>query len=308
MKRPGGTAPARAHHALFGAIPVDATHWSCRRRSGGVWSWLRHTAGDGVAIREWPIDELSVDALRSRWGAGEFKVQWLGLRDGQRVPLGHSRIVQLTPEAESRPVTKKRLVRTEPAPTTADSVNAVVSLWNVAQAQAATWAHAHEAHAERTVERERAFFSMQLEQQRAFFNEMDRLRREASTAAPTSTNDGVLAALQAIANKLEDAPGGDEDAWGDEPSKLETVQRIVETVGQTWMPALGPALGGGAGALLMAVAGWVQSRTPATDPAPSLPPAAPTLDSPRQPSVEPPRAGREPSVPRTQTQRKRSAE
>lgn len=64
----------------------------------------------GVRIREWPIDELSIENIRARWGSGEFKVHWFSHDpenedpNERRRPQGHGPNFTLEPETPAASV------------------------------------------------------------------------------------------------------------------------------------------------------------------------------------------------------------
>lgn len=64
--------PLRGH-------PPAATHWAAKKRNHlGEWEVLMWSPeGTQLALREWPISELSESSLYDRWGAGDFKIQWV---------------------------------------------------------------------------------------------------------------------------------------------------------------------------------------------------------------------------------------
>lgn len=73
----------------------------------GVTSWCLFDAdnkrmmapgGEGVDVSEFPLDALSVEAILATWGPGTYRLQWIGMRGGQRKPLG-SRIIHVRAEA-----------------------------------------------------------------------------------------------------------------------------------------------------------------------------------------------------------------
>ncbi len=50
--------------------------WGIARFVDG--KWVRQTFADesGAHVRDWPLEELSLEEVRARWGAGEFRVMW----------------------------------------------------------------------------------------------------------------------------------------------------------------------------------------------------------------------------------------
>jgi len=94
----------------FGGVPEGVTHWRMRRQQlGGGWEALSHAEPGAIAaVRVWPLAELKEEAIRERWGAGRYQVQWVRptagggsnvLRGGQLVE-----ILPETPPASATPV------------------------------------------------------------------------------------------------------------------------------------------------------------------------------------------------------------
>lgn len=81
------------------------THWGISRVRGGKAERLDHPASDGdalagVRVREWPIEQLSLDEVRARWGSGSYKIHWLcpHAEDAQQRSGGHGPLFTLDPE------------------------------------------------------------------------------------------------------------------------------------------------------------------------------------------------------------------
>lgn len=76
--------PREAPIAGIGAVPPTADVWSIQKRVGRGpedWETLEWAPpGQRVAARQWPLDELTEDAVCSRWGAGEYRLEWSTLR------------------------------------------------------------------------------------------------------------------------------------------------------------------------------------------------------------------------------------
>ena len=258
MKRKSNALRPARDLVIIGTPPIRATHFVLQRFDRIKWVPVGHLAEDGVEVHERPIATLSLALIRKH-GPGKFRVRWFEVAAGRRVPLGISRSVTIAANEE-------RLVDSQPTSRVAaspEAVSSVAALWTMAQRQADTWAQQHGVFAERAIERERAHFQLQLEQQRTFFNEMERLRREgAATVAKPETNR-IVDAISALSRKLDArrvTEEEDEDPY--EPSSAtDSVQSILGTIGETWMPHLGPPLGAGLGALLGAFAEYVQNAT-----------------------------------------------
>lgn len=97
----------------IGAAPIAVLYWRCFRVSGDQKTPCRFAHDDGVEIAEWPIADLSLETIRARWGTGSYKMQWLGERDGKRVPLGWSKIVTLTTPKRAEVAPQPARVETE---------------------------------------------------------------------------------------------------------------------------------------------------------------------------------------------------
>lgn len=95
-----GTGARPEIESIFRNMPAAVTHWQCKRAVGDQWETMSYASPErGVEETEWPIGELSTDAIRARWGPGTFQPYYFGSRDGRRVPLGRGPRVKLTPTA-----------------------------------------------------------------------------------------------------------------------------------------------------------------------------------------------------------------
>jgi hypothetical protein len=64
-------------HAVLGATPANSTHFAVRRKTAtGKWQWCPWAMADSVETTEFPVAELSLDAIRERWGAGTYRVMF----------------------------------------------------------------------------------------------------------------------------------------------------------------------------------------------------------------------------------------
>jgi hypothetical protein len=80
----------------FGPRRADATHWRCKRIEGDRRQTLLFWGDNDVEESEWPIDTLSLETLRERWGGGRYLVEFYGTNGtGARVQRGKSSIVHL---------------------------------------------------------------------------------------------------------------------------------------------------------------------------------------------------------------------
>jgi hypothetical protein len=89
-------AMRRRDSEVLGKVPAGATHWSVRRKSAYAWDWCTYAHRDGIARQEFPVSELSVDAIRDRWGSGTYRVMFIALGNGVRQVHGNGKIFELT--------------------------------------------------------------------------------------------------------------------------------------------------------------------------------------------------------------------
>jgi hypothetical protein len=89
----------------YGAVPLEAQYWACHKVGlGGLWGSLSWGGpGETVELREWPRDSLTEEVIRDRWGAGEYKIQWLkATPQGGRKSISYGRPFTLrAPEASA---------------------------------------------------------------------------------------------------------------------------------------------------------------------------------------------------------------
>lgn len=69
------------------------THWSAQRRVRGRWELLDYPDAGGVRQKLWPLEDLSVEIFRERWGHGEFRCNWVTL-DPENPQTEHRRQMQ----------------------------------------------------------------------------------------------------------------------------------------------------------------------------------------------------------------------
>ena len=94
----------------FGGVPQSATHWAMTRRTpiGNFEPLAWAPPGSSVAVREWPLAELSEKEVEARWGLGCYRVQWIaptvnGGRKYLRAGLRTFDIVRPTPIPSAEP-------------------------------------------------------------------------------------------------------------------------------------------------------------------------------------------------------------
>lgn len=91
-----GGVSAALESSVFGVIPRGASHWRLSQQVAGGWSRCEHSAGGEVVVSEWPLSELSLPVIRSRWGAGSYRVTWIASQPRRRV-CGTGRVFTLRP-------------------------------------------------------------------------------------------------------------------------------------------------------------------------------------------------------------------
>ncbi len=66
--------------AVVGVPNDNVTHWGISRvetvRRRAEYERLTSPNEDKVRTREWPLDELTLDVVRARWGSGSFRIHW----------------------------------------------------------------------------------------------------------------------------------------------------------------------------------------------------------------------------------------
>lgn len=62
--------------SVFGVPNEIVTHWGMHRKDRDKWVRLSYGDAAGVARKVWPLDELTVEEVKRRWGAGEYRTHW----------------------------------------------------------------------------------------------------------------------------------------------------------------------------------------------------------------------------------------
>jgi hypothetical protein len=233
---------------------TEPRSWSCFRLNGGRAERLSAATSDGVEVLTWPLEELSFDTIRARWGTGVFRVQYLDER-GQ--PCGR-KILKLI-ERKPRKATDAKPPRNVPTSSTTDSVGAVVALMGLAQNQANVLVQQVRDDAKRTVDREREFMLLAMKHHEATQTEIDRIRREAlQPRTPDPTSSAILDAIRALASKVEEG-----DGYADEPPEVSWLSLARDLAPHcapginALLQSIGPALGA-----LMGLAAQKMSEPP----------------------------------------------
>lgn len=96
---------------VVGMPHENVTHWGISRRekAGGRETWIRLDAPreDGARIREFPLEALTLAFVRSTWGAGSYKCNWLVIDpdneqpEHRRISAGHGMVFSLDPEPQA---------------------------------------------------------------------------------------------------------------------------------------------------------------------------------------------------------------
>jgi len=104
---------------VFGAIPETTTHWGiCRRTVAGRWERLTHPNDADMLLQAWPLEELTEETIRDRWGSGTFRTQWEGTTErGGRAHLAIGRVVTFQ---DKRPAAEQPAAAGAPAAPTGD--------------------------------------------------------------------------------------------------------------------------------------------------------------------------------------------
>jgi len=192
--------PAAIDEAIFGRIPKGADTWVIQRNDGGTWTRLKYAApARGVAIQEWPLVELSLDSVRKRWGRGEYKIIWMGYREGQRTSLGPGKVFELLPleGEEVSPRTPPPQPPVYQQGGTIDPLTGAKFLVEMAHAMAAP-------QIEAIREQSRAG----REQDRAFYEAMTRLSRREQRETTDPELKAVLEKISARLEEEEEEPQG----------------------------------------------------------------------------------------------------
>lgn len=92
----------RRDSATIGKAPAGATHWSVRRKGQLAWEQCTHGSPQGTLAQEFPLADLSLVTIRSRWGPGTYRVSFLAVARGSRQVVGNGKTFEL-PEAPARP-------------------------------------------------------------------------------------------------------------------------------------------------------------------------------------------------------------
>lgn len=91
----------------FGGVPRDANAWGIRKKTE-VSTWTKDlewsAPGATIALKEWPLEQLSEEEVRRRWGPGTYAVHWLKSgSNGARGHIAYGREVTILPAVAPSP-------------------------------------------------------------------------------------------------------------------------------------------------------------------------------------------------------------
>ena len=138
-RNPAHSATKHTHNpdapiSPFGGVPPNATHWSIFRKVNSQWEKLHWGPPGEMSLREWPLDELTAANIKARWGAGNYRPQFLRPTDrGGMRSLNHGKEVILTDDGA--PATVAAILPTPPAPSL-DSLASALRVLDVIEGQA----------------------------------------------------------------------------------------------------------------------------------------------------------------------------
>lgn len=105
-KRARAVADPSRELSIFGSLPKDATHFGIKRLDARDKFVSQYApSADGEAnVREWPIEHLSIGFVRQHWGAGTYRVEWVGPTEtGGRSFICNGRPFEVRPQEQPAP-------------------------------------------------------------------------------------------------------------------------------------------------------------------------------------------------------------
>ncbi len=115
-RRSSSTVTPMNVDSAIGTPNERVTHWGISRVTGykrneknkrtPLYDRMTHPRGDGVRINEWPLEECTLENIRERWGAGEYRTHWFILDpeaaevSDRRASGGNGYLFTLDPEEE----------------------------------------------------------------------------------------------------------------------------------------------------------------------------------------------------------------
>jgi hypothetical protein len=88
----------RTGSSVFGRVPVGTTHFSLSRKGALGWEGVTHRDRSGWH-HQFPIADLSVSLIVTRWGPGTYRASFLSLGRSGEESLGAGRVFEVTPTA-----------------------------------------------------------------------------------------------------------------------------------------------------------------------------------------------------------------
>lgn len=91
----------RRDSATIGKAPAGATHWSMRRKGQLAWEQCTHGSPQGTLAQEFPLADLSLATIRTRWGPGTYRVSFLVVARGSRQVVGNGKTFEVSEPARA---------------------------------------------------------------------------------------------------------------------------------------------------------------------------------------------------------------
>lgn len=111
--------------SMFGALPEAATHFGIKKLNAREkYDSQFAPSADGEAdVREWPIEHLSLGFVRQNWGAGTYRVEWVGpTPNGGRGFICNGRVFTVRALEQASPL---------PAPAPATGLETAIAFMNM---------------------------------------------------------------------------------------------------------------------------------------------------------------------------------
>lgn len=106
--------------SVFG-VPNDiVTHWGIHRKDRDKWIRLSYGDAAGVARKVWPLEELTVEEVKRRWGAGEYRTYWEAhdptneRPEARRIAQGNGQTFLIEDVPEPTPVPAPQVIQPPP--------------------------------------------------------------------------------------------------------------------------------------------------------------------------------------------------
>jgi hypothetical protein len=242
---------------MIGQRPADVTHWRCRRMtpekrgSGPLLTW-----GDpstGLEYDEWPIRELSVQAISDRWGPGTYVVEWYRIgADGSRKPRGRSRTLRMMGKTDKPARAGEPAGAAAAPPFPQPTMMAPVSNGGLDMNAMFSVLAFMDERAEKARAAERAAMEMQLERERLASQEriaqMQAMQRSSGRSSSHVDHDAlsrVTEAINEMRREMEDRLSYEQPAPAQQIVQAAQQQQsealaIVKEIRESLVPLLGP--------------------------------------------------------------------